>query len=72
MPEAFASRHTVAHLTETFGDEVVVVAAFAALALLGHGACVEQDAEVLGGGGAAHLEVRGDISDQSFILGATA
>lgn len=48
-------REPVPHGGQTFGDEVV--AAFAAVPLLGHQTGVKQDAEVLGDRRAAHLKV---------------
>jgi hypothetical protein len=62
VPESLVTRDPVPHGAELIGDEVV--AAFAAVALLGEEAGIEEDAEVLGDRGAAHLEVPGDRIDR--------
>ena len=48
-------RDPVAHRTESFGDKAV--AALSAVPLLRHETGMKQDAEVLGDGWAAHLEM---------------
>jgi dihydrofolate reductase len=58
VPEPFVVRDPVAHGSETLGHEAVP--ALSAAPLLGHESGVEEDAEVLGHGRAAHLEVAGE------------
>jgi hypothetical protein len=57
----------VPYLAESFRDEVV--AAFAAVPLLCHETGIEQDAEVLGDGWAAHLEMSRNRVDGAVGLG---
>ena len=64
VPEPLVARDPVAHGAELIGDEVV--AAFAAVALLGEKTGIEQDAEMLRDRGAAHLEVAGDGIDRTI------
>jgi len=59
-------RNPVPHRAESFGDKAV--AAFAAVPLLGHETGIEQDAEVLGDGWAAHLEMSRNRVDGAIGL----
>ena len=67
IPEPLVVRDPVAHRAESFGGEAV--AAFAAVPPLGYEADIEQDAEVLGDGGAAHVEVCGNVADRALGFG---
>ena len=67
VPEPLVMRDPVPHRAELFRDEAV--AAFAAVPLLGHETGIEQDAEVLGDGGAAHLEVHRDRIHRPLTVG---
>src|ERR1700710_2128387 len=67
VPEPLVLRDPVPHGAESFGDEVV--AAFAAVPLLGHQSGIEQDAEVLGDGGTGHHEVCRNRVDGAVGLG---
>src|SRR5438477_5734904 len=55
IPEPLVMRDPVPHRTEPRGDEAI--APLSAMPLLRHEAGIEQDAEVLGDGWAAHLEM---------------
>ena len=55
VPELLVVRDPVPHRAESFGDEAV--AALSAVPVLRHETGIEQDAEVLGDGWAAHLEM---------------
>ena len=55
IPEPLVVRDPVPHRTEPRGDEAI--AALSAMPLLGHETGIEQDAEVLENGWAAHLEM---------------
>ena len=55
IPEPLVMRNPVPHRTEPRGDEAI--AALSAMPLLRHETGIEQDAEVLGDGWAAHLEM---------------
>ena len=55
IPEPLVVRDPVPHRTEPRGDEAI--AALSAMPLLGHETGIKQDAEVLGNGWAAHLEM---------------
>src|SRR5262249_24209878 len=55
VPEPLVVRDPVPYWAESFGDEVV--APLSAMPLLGHETGIDQDAEVLGDGWAAHLEM---------------
>src|SRR5688572_3956436 len=55
IPEPLIVRHPVSYGLELRRDEAI--AAFSAMPLLGHEAGIEQDAEVLRDGRAAHLEM---------------
>ena len=60
VPEAFVVGEPIADDAELLGYEMV--AALAAVALFGDEAGVEQDAEVLRDGRAAHFEMAGDCA----------
>ena len=66
VPELFVMRDPVPHRAELFRNEAV--AAFAAVPLLGDETGIEQDAKVLGDGGAAHLELSRDRVDRAVGL----
>ena len=70
VPEAVVEGDPVADGGEAVGAEVVE--ALAALALLGDEAGVEEDAEVLGDGGSAHVEVGGEVVDGAVGVGEEA
>jgi hypothetical protein len=55
IPEPLVVRDPVPHRTEPRGDEAI--AALSAMPLLRHETGIKQDAEVLGDGWAAHLEL---------------
>jgi hypothetical protein len=55
IPEPLIVRDPVPHRTEPRGDEAI--APLSAMPLLGHETGIKQDAEVLGDGWAAHLEM---------------
>ena len=55
VPEPLIMRDPVPHRAESFGDEVI--APLSAMPLLRHETGIKQDAEVLGDGGSAHLEM---------------
>ena len=55
IPEPLVMRNPVPHRTEPRGDEAI--AALSAMPLLRHETGTKQDAEVLGDGWAAHLEM---------------
>ena len=55
IPEPLIVRHPVPYGPELRRDEAI--AAFSTMPLLGHEAGIKQDAEVLGDGWAAHLEM---------------
>ena len=57
IPELLAVRDPVPHRTEPRGDEAI--APLSAMPLLRHETGSKQDAEVLGDGWAAHLELSG-------------
>lgn len=65
VPEPLVLREPVPHRAESFRDEVV--AAFAAVPLLGQETGIEQDAEVLGDCRAAHFKVRSDVADRAVF-----
>lgn len=62
IPEPLVERDPVPNRAESLGDEVV--SPLAAVSLLGHQAGIEQNAEVLRDGRAAHLEVPGNRVDR--------
>src|SRR5205085_11798398 len=66
VPKPPVMREPIAHGAEPLGYEAV--AALAAMALLGHQARVQQDAEVLRDGGSAHLEMSADRVDRAVGL----
>ena len=59
-------RDPIAYRAKSFGDEVV--AAFAAVPLLGHETGIEQDAEVLGDRRATHREMSRNRVDRAVGL----
>ena len=67
VPEPLVLRDPVAYGGESFGDEVV--AAFAAVPLLGQETGIEQDAEVLRDRRAAHFEVCRNVADGALGFG---
>ena len=67
VPEPLVVRDPVPHRAESFGDEVV--AAFAAVPLIGQETGIEQDAKVLGDRRAAHFEVCSNVADRSIGFG---
>lgn len=67
VPEPLVMCDPVAHRSKTFRDEAV--AALAAVPPLGYETDIEQNAEVLGDGGAAHFEVCGNVADRAFGFG---
>src|SRR5258707_15485950 len=67
IPEPLIKPDPVPHRAESFGDNAV--APFAPVALLGQETSIEQDAEVLGDGRAAHFKMRGDVVDRAFGVG---
>ena len=66
IPEPLLVRHPVPYGPKLRRDEAV--AAFSAMPLLGHETGIEQDAEVLGDGWAAHLEMSRNRVDGAFGL----
>jgi len=58
VPEPLVVRDPVPHRTEPRGDEAI--AALSAMPLLGHETGIKQNAEVLGNGWEAHLEMSGN------------
>src|SRR5262245_43240249 len=58
IPQPLVVRDPVPYRAEPRGDEAI--AALPAMPLLGHETGIEQDAEVLGDGRAAHLEMSGN------------
>ncbi len=67
VPEPLVVRDPVPHRTEPRGDETI--AALSAMPLLGHETGIKQDAEVLGNGWAAHLEMSRNRVDGAVGLG---
>ena len=67
VPEPLVMREPVANGLELLGDQAVT--AFAAVALLGDEAGIEQDAQMLRDGGPSHREVAGDGVDGLVALG---
>lgn len=67
VPEPLVVRDPVPHGAEPLGGEAI--AALPAVPLLGHETGVEQDAEVLGDGRAAHFELSRDRVDWAVALG---
>ena len=66
IPEALVLSEPVADGGQLFGEEAV--ATFSAVALFGDQAGIEEDAKVLGDGGAGHLEVAGDRVDGAVFF----
>src|SRR5258708_11472706 len=66
IPEPLVMRDPVPHRTEPRGDEVI--APLSAMPLLRHETGIKQDAEVLGDGWAAHLEVSRNRVDRAVGL----
>jgi hypothetical protein len=67
IPEPLVARDLVPNEAEPRGDEAI--AALSAMPLLGHETGIEQDAEVLGDGRAAHLEMTRNRVDGAVGLG---
>lgn len=67
VPEPLVMCDPVAHRAEVFRDEAV--AALATVPPLGDKTGIQQDAKVLGDGGAAHFEARGDDTDRALGTG---
>jgi len=67
VPEALVMRDPVSHRLEPRGDEAI--APLSAIPLLRHETGIKQDAEVLGDGGATHLEVSRKRVDGALGLG---
>jgi hypothetical protein len=66
IPEPLVMRDPVPHRTEPRGDKAI--APLSAMPLLGHETGIKQDAEVLGDGWAAHLELSRNRVDRAVGL----
>jgi hypothetical protein len=66
IPESLVMRDPFPHRAEARGDKVIVT--LPAMALFGHETCIEQNAEVLRDGRAAHLEVFRNRADGTVSL----
>lgn len=66
IPEPLVMRDPLPHRTEPRGDEAI--APLSAVPLLRHETGIKQDAEVLGDGRAAHLEMSGNRVDGAVGL----